>query len=224
MNILLGIIDNKRPEYLDACINSLSEKIKYSFYKKIIIDDSGDINYSNRLNQLYSNDFHIISHQNNKGLSGSIRTLWDYSLINSVDYIFHVEGDFLFNKEIDISYMVKVFDYQKNLAQISLKRQPVNIDEINHGGFMEMNPESYEDKYIEQLNYNFTEHRNFFTLNPSLYPLWVVKLGWETGWGEKEFAERLFLNPEVKCGYFGKKIDEPLVHHIGHLRSDNWFV
>ena len=89
---------------------------------------------------------------------------------------------------------------------------------------MNMNINNYHDRMVESINYNWVEHRNFFTLNPSLYPKWVVNLGWENGWGEKEFSERLFSNSLVKCGFYGTIKDDPLVHHIGDARGGNWFV
>lgn len=224
MKVLLGIIDNKRPEYLDRTIRSIEENIDFDFVQKIIIDDSGDKLYSNYLLDIYGNRFSICSHASNKGLSGSVRSLWNIAKETNADYIFHVEGDFLFNTKIDISLLLNIFNFESHLAQIALKRQPVNYEEFNAGGFMELNLSSYSDKFIESIDFNWVEHRNYFTLNPSLYPKWVVDLGWEIGWGEKEFSERLFSNHLTRCGFFGKKEDSPLVTHIGDSRGVNWFV
>jgi len=103
-----------------------------------------------------------------------------------------------------------------------LKRQAVNDQEISVGGFMYQDPTSYEP-YIHD-NVKWLEHRKLFTLNPCLYPKWVVDLGWQVGWGEKEFSELLFSDPYVKCAYLGHMEDPPLVDHIGHYRGDGWRV
>lgn len=224
MKVLLGIIDNKRPEYLSKTIESIEQKLNFDFISKVLIDDSGDKMYSNYLLDMYGNNYSICSHSTNKGLSGSIRSLWDIARSIDVDFVFHVEGDFLFNIDIDINNLSRIFEVESNLAQVALKRQPVNHEEASVGGLMEMNPSTYVDKYIESLDFNWVEHRNYFTLNPSLYPRWVIDLGWEVGWGEKEFSDRLFSNQLNRCGFFGKKEDPPIVTHIGTSRGSNWFL
>lgn len=224
MKILLGIIDNKRPEYLSKTISSLEDNIDFEFVGKILVDDSGDGLYSQYLLDLYGQNYSIISHQQNRGLSGSIRTLWSIARDIDVDYIFHLEGDFTFNEKIDIYNLHKIFGLEPHLAQIALKRQPVNHEEARYGGFMNMDPSAYYDRFYPEINYHWVEHRKFFTLNPSLYPKWVIDLGWEIGWGEKEFTDRLLADSLVKCGFYGKREDGPRVHHIGDSRSGNWFV
>jgi hypothetical protein len=224
MKVLLGIIDNKRPDYLSKTISSLEDNIDFDFTAKVLIDDSGDEIYSQYLLDVYGDKYSIISHPENKGLSGSIRTLWSLAKDLNVDYVFHLEGDFTFNEKIDIYNLHKIFGVEQHLAQIALKRQPVNLEEAKFNGFMNMDPSAYQDKFIPEINYYWVEHRKFFTLNPSLYPKWVIELGWENGWGEKEFTDRLLADSLVKCGFYGEKSDNPRVHHIGDFRAGNWFV
>lgn len=224
MKVLLGIIDNKRPEYLSQTIASLEENIEFDFIAKIIIDDSGDRLYGQYLLDVYGDRYSIISHLENKGLSGSVRTLWSVALDLGVDYVFHLEGDFTFNEKIDINRLSQIFQIENHLAQIAFKRQPVNHDEARYGGFMNMDPGAYIDRFDSNLNYYWVEHRKFFTLNPSLYPKWICELGWQIGWGEKEFGNKLFENDLIKCGFYGSKMDPPRVKHIGDVRGDKWFV
>jgi hypothetical protein len=220
--VLLGIIDNKRPDCLDATIQSLEDNLFCDFFKKVIIDDSGDSEYSKYLEEKYSDRYEIYSHPVNMGLSGSIRTLWNIATIYDVDYIWHQEGDFIFNEKIDVNVLKYKLNNKKTLAQVALKRQAINDQEISVGGFMYQDPTSYEP-YIHD-NVKWLEHRNFFTLNPCLYPKWVFNLGWQVGWGEKEFSELLFSDPYAKCAYLGHMQDPPLVDHIGHYRGDGWRV
>ena len=220
--IILGIIDNKRPEFLAQTITSIEANISYDFLKKVIIDDSGDAAYGIYLQELYGNRYHIISHVKNLGLSGSVRSLWGLALFLDADFVMHIEGDFTFNQSIDVEDLWYVLGEYKNIAQVALKRQPCNPGEIEVGGFMKQNPESYRSGICGGKLY--VTHRNFFTLNPCVYPRWVMELGWEQGWGEKEFGERLFANPETYCAYLGKIDDPPLVEHIGNYRGNNWFV
>lgn len=219
--ILLGVIDNKRPEFLAATIESLRKSIDHGFHRKVLINDSGDAEYAAFLEDIYGDYFdQIISHKNNLGLSGSIRSLWSLAEELDVDYIWHQEGDFIFNENISIEHMIKILENDGFLAQVALKRQPCNVTELEHGGFMELN----RDSYLYHAELNYLTHTNFFTLNPSLYPRWVYKLGWENGWGEAEFSNMLFSNKFLKCGYLGSLVDPPKVLHIGDYRADGWFV
>jgi len=220
--IILGVIGNGRSELLDGTIQTLLSNVNCDFYKKIMINDTGNQDYHNYLTENYGDIFEIISHSSNQGLSGSIMSLWDRSSDYGFDYIFHVEEDFLFNFQIDIFELVSVLNADPNLAQIALKRQPVNDFESSIGGFMNADPSSYQKHCLGNLKW--LSHRNFFTLNPSLYPRWVVEVGWQNGWGEKEFADLLFSNEQIVCGFLGDVEDEPLVFHTGTYRAANWML
>ena len=220
IKVILGVIGNGRKELLDQTIVSANENLKYPFFKKVMINDTGNVDYSSQLLREYGDEWHIISHQVNQGLSGSIRSLWEFAKDLDVDYIFHLEEDFTFYEQIEIEKLLSAFD--SNIAQVSLKRQPVNYEEAHYGGFMERDRHTYVE--YKKGDVAYSAHRNFFTLNPGLYPRWIVDLGWESGWGEKEFGDRLFLNSDVKCAYYGTVDDPPKVNHIGSYRGENWFV
>ncbi len=228
--VLLGVIGNGRKALLDKTLASLKENVNYPFLNKIMINDTGRTGYALQLEEQYAGEWHIISHQFNEGLSGSIRSLWAAARLYDVDYIFHVEEDFTFNQPIDIDSMRNILEFNPNIAQVALKRQPCNPAEIEVGGFMQQDPDSYEVSGLRSLDGDDSDwvfhakHRNFFTLNPCLYPRWVIDLGWEQGWGEKEFGERLFADANVQCAFLGKVNDPPLVDHIGNYRGNNWFV
>jgi len=232
--VVLGVIGNGRFELLQQTVASLEDKVKYPFRIKIMIDDTGDAQYAIKLQETFP-DWHIISHPTNQGLSGSIRSLWSAVKLLDAEYIFHVEEDFTFNENIDIDQMAAILELHPYLTQIALKRQPVNEAEAAAGGFMQQNPHSYSGVYyVKELGddpdgndaviWHWVEHHNFFTLNPCLYPWWVTHIGWEQGWGEKEFGERLFGNPYLFCAYLGGLNDPPKVTHIGNYRGNNWFV
>lgn len=225
-NVILGVIGNGRKELLDRTIQSAKENLNYPFIKKIMINDTGDAQYAIQLEQEYGDEWHIISHQQNQGLSGSVRSLWAAALLLDADYVFHLEEDFTFNEPIyheDFKDMMDLLNHPSyKIAQMALKRQPCNSEEAHAGGFMQLNYQCYTE--FHEMGMAWVLHRLFFTLNPSLYPRWVIELGWEQGWGEKEFGERLFADPSISCGYVGRINNPPLVTHIGNYRGNNWFV
>lgn len=240
--ILLGVIGNGRRELLEQTVASAESHLQGEFSHKIMINDAPSEEYNHYLIKTYGDRFTIVNHGKNRGLSGSIRSLWYHAQRLDVDYVFHLEEDFTFNQNIYISDLINVLECDYHIAQIALKRQPCNPAEAEVGGFMEQNPTSYVEhtigrslvyrlgfstprqtgKKIEEVNY--LNHRNFFTLNPCLYPISTTQIGWERGWGEKEFGERLFANELTQCAYLGRIEDAPLVEHIGGYRGENWYV
>lgn len=218
MELGLLVITNGRQEYIKQTIISLKEHFDIDrFAYKIIVDDSGDINYSTWLTDTYP-DFDIQSHEINKGLSGSINTGWK-SLEGKVDYIFHLEEDFTFNVDIPVDQMLLILLSNPDLSQIALLRQPWNESESAAGGIVEQNHSLYSDKKTAGLNW--LEHSNLFTLNPCMYSKNIISNGWPDGGGEREFSDILLSNGK-KFGFFGKRGATPLVHHIGAHRAGGW--
>lgn len=225
MKVLLGVIGNGRSDLLAQTMASLEEKAKYPFYKRILIDDTGNAEYAVELEEKYGSKFHVIAHPENRGLSGSIRTLWEAAQILDVDYIFHVEEDFTFNVEPPIEKMISILNMAPHLWQVALKRQPVNADEAAVGGFMQQDPSAYVQFYSNHdPSLVWVEHRKFFTLNPCVYSINITRPLWPKGGGEKEFGETVFLNEESACAFLGTVNDPPLVTHIGNYRASGWML
>lgn len=90
---------------------------------------------------------------------------------------------------------------------------------------MQLDREAYMQFYSNQdPSLVWVEHRKFFTLNPCVYSIDITRPLWPQGGGEREFAERVFMNPESTCAFLGSVDDPPLVDHIGNYRGGNWFV
>lgn len=225
MKVVLGVIGNGRYDFLQRTTQSLRERVNYPFFKKIMINDTGDLSYAHKLDEEFSSEYAVISHPENRGLSGSIRTLWEAAQILDADYIFHVEEDFTFEQDVDIDRMISILKMAPHLWQVALKRQPVNPEEAEAGGFMQLDREAYMQFYSNQdPSLVWVEHRKFFTLNPCVYSIDITRPLWPQGGGEREFAGRVFMNPESTCAFLGSVDDPPLVDHIGNYRGGNWFV
>lgn len=225
MKVLLGIIGNGRPDFLERSTASIEEKVKYPFFGRILIDDSGDAKYAEELEQKYGSRYHVIAHPENRGLSGSIRTLWETAQMLDVDYIFHVEEDFTFEVDVDIEKMISILNMAPHLWQVALKRQPVNAEEAEVGGFMQQDPGAYVQYYSNfDPSLVWVEQRKFFTLNPCVYSINITRPLWPKGGGEREFSQHVFQNEESACAFLGSIDDPPLVDHIGNYRGGSWSV
>jgi len=215
--ISLVVITDGRQSCIEQTINRLNQIIKYSFFEKIIINDSGDIGYHNFLINRFP-EFRVVSHEARRGLAGAVVSAWD-SVSKEADYIFHLEDDFIFEKFIDIDYMAFLLKSNPHLVQMALVRASVNPLEEQVGGFVFQHLSDYQQKD------SYFEHRRLFTLNTCLYPISTVQTGWPEHGGESEFTSKVHsINKDYRFGFFGNIYDPPSVTHIGKQRSAGWFL
>ncbi len=149
------------------------------------------------------------------GFAGAIAEGWRQVLAGpDVDWVFHLELDFLFHEDVPLERMIGVLVAQPKLAQMSLKRQAVNDAETAAGGIVEAHP----DDFTQMSNHGdvWTEHRRYFTTNPSVYPAALCQLGWpQVPESEGHFTHQLLDDPELRFGIWGPKFAAPAVQHIG---------
>jgi hypothetical protein len=163
-------------------------------------------------------DFRIVSHETRRGLAGAVQSAWA-SVSRNSDYVFHLEDDFLFNQPVSIEDFISLLEANPHLVQMALVRAPVNPPEEEVGGFVFQHLEDYHQKD------DYFEHARLFTLNPCLYPMSTIKMGWPDHGGESEFTTKVHsIDKDYRFGFYGNIYDEPLVTHIGGRRSEGWFL
>lgn len=153
------------------------------------------------------------------GFGGAVAEGWRMVLRTGADWIVHLELDFTFNEPPPIGRMIRVLERQRGLLQMSLKRQPVNEREKAAGGIVEADPGDFLEVVHGQDRW--TEHRRYFTTNPSVYSTQLCELGWPEGAeSEGRFTHELLdrFGPAARFGIWGGKHDPPRVEHIGHRR------
>lgn len=158
---------------------------------------------------------HVDDRDHGLGFAGAIQQGWDQV---ETDYVVHWECDFLLVDSFPVDSMIDLLHRRPYLAQVALKRQPVNREEIAAGGIVELHPDDFE----EQTNHlcTWTEHRRFFTTNPSVYSSKLCRLGWpQEQFSEGVFTHRLLRDPLLKFAFWGGKYDAPRVVHIGERRG-----
>ena len=215
--ISLVVITDGRQSCIEQTIERFNEIINYSFFEKLIINDSGDPRYHDFLVNRFP-EFDVVSHEQRRGLAGAVQSAWS-SVNPEVDYVFHLEDDFVFNKSIDIAHMSFLLRTNPQLVQMALVRASVNPPEEEVGGFVFQHLEDYSQKE------DYFQHGRLFTLNPCLYPMSTVKMGWPDHGGESEFTTKVHsIDKDYRFGFYGNIYDEPLVTHIGGRRSEGWFL
>jgi hypothetical protein len=215
--VSLVVITDGRQDCIQRTIDQFDSTVSYPFVERIIINDSGDIRYHNFLVSRFPK-FKVVSHEQRRGLAGAVQSAWD-SVSQETQYIFHLEDDFLFNTSINIDHMINILLENPYLVQMAMVRAPVNPPEEQVGGFVFQHLEDYHQKN------GWFEHGRLFTLNPCIYPMSTVKIGWPDHGGESEFTSKVHsLNKEYRFGFYGDIYDKPIVTHIGGRRSEGWFL
>lgn len=215
--VSLIIITDGRQSCIEKTINRFNELFTYNFFEKIIINDSADFRYHDFLCSKFP-EFNIVSHEKRRGLAGAVQSAWE-SVSPETDYILHLEDDFLFDKKINIDHMIFLLKNNPHLVQMALVRNSVNPPEEEVGGFVFQHLADYHQKD------EYFEHCRLFTLNPCIYPLSTTKIGWPDHGGESEFTSKVHsTNSEYRFAYYGNIYDDPIVTHIGGIRSDGWFL
>jgi len=187
--------------------------------EKWIQDDSGDPSNAARLRRVFPS-WRVVSTAGRSGFGGAIRSAWSTLLAeSSAPFVFHLEDDFTFPRLIEVDRMASVLLREKYLAQLALRRQPWNAEELAAGGIVELHPDDFIAAADEHGN-EWLEHRRFFTTNPGLYRRELMERGWPTGeQSEGRFSLQLFEDPGARSGYWGSRDSGEWCHHIGHVRA-----
>ena len=224
MSLCWTILTDGRKHYIQDAIPTWLDNFEDSIEQKFIIDDSGDPEYRQWLSNTFKS-FNIVPVSNDRqGYDVAMKKLFSLVRELNVDYCFHIEDDFLLNKKFDIFDLAKILDFNKNMAQISLMRQPWYHNEKEHNGVVEAiiayNPSAhFVKKSIDGLHW--MEHNAYWTCNPHLFPSWLTNFEWPSGvWSESRFGRYMFEQQKI-AGIYGVRQDWPYVEHIGREKYGN---
>ena len=216
----LAVVSDGRDQYLQRTIDSLDQQVAHPFAERWIFDDSGNRTYRRSLQHRYPT-YRVVGDGPRRGYTAAMTRIWSTLASQSTtEWIFHLEGDFVFNRPINLTAMAQILRSNPHLAQMALRRQPWNDQEQAAGGVVEQNPAAYTDHH-DPTGQHWLEHRLFWTCNPSLYRRTVCTTHpWpQCPQSEMAFANALFRAPSARCGYWGTRVDAPWVHHIGEHRT-----
>ena len=158
---------------------------------------------------------HIDDRAHRLGFAGAIQAGWEQV---QTDYVFHLEQDFVLNQPVPVHRMLGVLERHEHLAQLVLKRQAWNAEERAAGGIVELHPDDFAQR--TDRGDIWTEHRRFWSTNPSLYAAGFCAQGWpQVEHSEGIFTHRLLADPDLRFAFWGAKHDPPLVTHIGDTRA-----
>lgn len=219
--IALLIVTDGRRDYLERTMESFYHHCWHAFAARIVVNDSLDPAYRAYLDDRFWG--HTILHPTEKrGFCGAIQAGWA-AIPPDVDLVYHLEEDFVFNRDVDLRAMVQVLTEHPYLAQLALKRQPWNDEEKAAGDMLKRFPGAFTQ--MSDGEHKWLEHQQWFTTNPSLYPRWVADRAWPNPPEcEGRFTHAFIRDvPIVRFGYWGELDDEPWVTHIGEERAGHGY-
>lgn len=206
-----------RQEYLIQTLASFSERVRGPIRHRTIQDDSGDEDFGFWLKETYP-EWEVITTRGKSGFTEAIRSVWAYEQRRAVSpspYIFHLEEDFTFDRDVDLIEMIRVLESDEKLAQIALLRGPFFPPEHAAGSIINEDPKAYTPRSIGRIKW--LEHTKFFTTNPSLYRRRLLRLGWPRVRNSETVYTRQLVRRGYHFGYLGE--GEAWVSHIGHERT-----
>lgn len=234
--IALVVFTDGRDDVLAETIDVADVNLRGSITDRVIVDDTGDADHAKLLRHQYGDRYRVVAWTNRRGFTGSIRHAWQALALqadNVVEFVFHLEDDFLIREPINLDHLGLVLQAYPHLAQMSLLRQAWNDEEKAAGGIIQCAPDDYTERWAvagiagREDTFLWMEQRRFFTTNPSLYRRELCAVGWpDLEHSEGHFTHQLLreglpwgIAPDaVRFGIWGKKDDEPRVLHIGEHR------
>ena len=220
MNTALYVLTDGRRDYLAQTIASAQDKLHGDFSYLLIVNDADDDAFAAHLEVAYPR-FTIVHHDERLGMSGAVRSAWETALRTGADYVFGLEEDWTFNRKIKVDRMIRLLHCEPHLAQVLLKRQPWNDEEIAAGNIIQAYPDEHTDHSCP--SGNWVEHRRLFSFNPFIAPRHVLELALaESADTLERGVTDTLLKHDYSFAYYGKRDDEPRCHHIGDVRSQNY--
>lgn len=166
----------------------------------------------------------LASHQSEKtiGYCAATAKAWQYASAEPFPYVFWLEHDFIFLREVDLHALALVLESDQRIAQMALVRGPANPAEEEAGGLIASRPGEfdamcggYDGKFVHPTA-PWLRHRSFFTTNPSLMRReFMQRNPWPTD--GQELCEGRYgielVQRGYEFGYWGE--GEQWVEHIG---------
>lgn len=210
-------------DHIYQALPSALEHLDGPITRKIIYDDSGDALNRACLADTFP-EFVVAHHEDGRqGFGGAIRFMWKHLVYDDNPFVFHLEDDFLFDRDVDLEAMIDVMAERPELVQLALRRQAWSDVERAAGGVVEANPTGFFDCH-DGTN-DWLEHTNFFTTNPCLYRRSLCAQGWPPDpFSEGQFGIQLRERLQgCVFGYWGARDSGTWVEHIGRERVGNGY-
>jgi hypothetical protein len=203
----------ERKEYLRRSLASFNEHVTGPMTQKVVYSD-WDHEFHAELHEIASAaGFYVVGLRQHSGYIAAMQALWGYLERHCVgDYVFSIEDDFTYSRDVDLVPMMALLDADPNVLQVALLRGPYYPKEQEAGSVL-----ASIDGWREQRD-GYIAQRDHFTANPSLFRRDLIKNRWPSGKSsERIFGDRLLANQRSVFAYWGD--GAPWIEHIGAVRA-----
>jgi len=220
LEVTLLIFTDGRGELLTQTLQSFDARVVGSdlVTRRIMIDDSANAAYANWLDETFQ-DYLILHHAPRRGFGGAVAHGWD--ALEPCDYVFHLEDDFLFTRDVFLGDLTHLLRVHPQLAQMALVRQAWSPLEKQAGGYVALYADAYTDRETDGLKW--LENTRCFTTNPCLYPYALTRRGWIQQPESEGKMTAALRAAGYTFGLMGARTDAPWVEHIGAQRVGNGY-
>jgi hypothetical protein len=145
--------------------------------------------------------------------TAGMQAMWGYLRKRAKgDYIFQVEDDFTYERDVDLVPMIAALRRNPHLVQMALLRDPCYADERETGGILGWPLPAFTFRE------GWFEHRQFFTLNPSLFRKSLTDRPWPVGrHSETLFGKTVLNDSRARAAFWGDGSE--WIRHIGEVRA-----
>ena len=206
----------ERREYLRRSLASLVENVTGPIVQSVIYDCWGDPDIRAQIREMAPDGWYVVGPDERPDFTGSMQAMWRYIAKRAKgEFVFQVEDDFTYARPVDLEPMIAVLRREPHLAQMALLRDACYQDERDAEAIGNIlgwpRPAfTFRDGWFE--------HRQFFTLNPSLFRRSLTERPWPGGHhSETLFGKALYRDPRIRSGFWGA--GEEWITHIGEIRA-----
>lgn len=207
-------VADERLRYLDNSLASLVGNVTGPIDQKVVYSDWPD-EVVPRVRAIAERHGFYVAGDGHHGYVASTQRLWKYlSRRVTADFVFLAEDDFIYTRPVDLVPMMGALAKAPSVRQIALLREAAYPREKEPGDHIL----GWDRTSFTQRG-DLLEHRNFWTMNPSLFRrVLVTKYPWPSGnSSERLFGDSVLADPGALVAFWGT--GEPWITHIGETRA-----
>jgi hypothetical protein len=211
-------VADERLGYLEQSLSSLEASVEGPIVQRVVYSDWPD-EVVPRVREIADRHGYYVVGSGHHGYVTSTQRLWKYIAGRvKADFVFLAEDDFVYLKPVDLQPMMKALTSKPALRQIALLREPAYPREREPGDHILGWDRATFDQHGANGNSRL-EHRNFWTMNPSLFRKDLVeKNPWPTATNsERLFGDRILADKGARVAFWGS--GDAWLRHIGETRA-----
>lgn len=208
MRYTLAVLTHNDARHLEDCLASFRRFVNPEPATSVLVIDGPVDPGFQRANDAGIDTVDIIVPQG--GFCQATRALWCLAAALPNEWVFWLEGDFLFTRPVDLVAIARTLDRHPDLAQMSLMRNAANSEETAAGGLVPLHPDWF------QWHTDFMSQQTYWTTNPALTRASLMR---EHDWPLTPRCEGVFT-AQLKDARAGTRFGvwgsgEPWVQHVG---------